>query len=202
MQLHGAPALLRLRRLRCGWRLVLLLVRLFQGVQEAAAGRRSHRSSASGRLRLRRCCLVADDRCRLAVKAREPGQQQAGYEKTDREHSRRARQEVGRAPARHKTRATTHSETAAFGFLQQHSADQHRDDHEVNDNDDSQHLDLSSQASMAGIPAPALAGFHEVARCYTIAPGVVTPDIGVRALLTSCLLASFFGVVLPAGFLL
>jgi len=32
---------------------------------------------------------------------------------------------------------------------------------------------------MAGIRLVDLQGFREVARCYTIAPGFVTPDIGV-----------------------
>ena len=36
--------------------------------------------------------------------------------------------------------AAAHAEAAAFGFLQQHGADQHRDDHEVNDDNDGLHL--------------------------------------------------------------
>ena len=38
---------------------------------------------------------------------------------------------------------------------------------------------------VAGIRLVDLQGFREVARCYTIAPGIVTPDIGALALLAS-----------------
>jgi hypothetical protein len=54
---------------------------------------------------------------------------------------------------------------------------QRRDDHEVNDDNDSLHCYLPSQARVAGIRHVDLRGFREVARCYTKAPGIVTPEI-------------------------
>jgi hypothetical protein len=81
------------------------------------------------------------------------------------------------AAARHEAGAAAHAEAAAFGFLQQHGADQHRYDHEVNDDNDGLHLkNLPSQADSAGLRLhQELVGFPEVARCYTIGPGIVTP---------------------------
>src|ERR1700681_4124861 len=141
----------------------------------AAAGRLAHRRCRTGRLRLRGGIAV-DDRTRLAVVAREPGQEQAGDEKAHREHRGGARQQIGRAAARHEAGAAADAEAAAFGFLQQHRADQRRDDHEMDDDNDSLHFYLPSQtkAPRSGCSS-GLAGF-EVARCYTIARGIVTPD--------------------------
>src|SRR6185312_8705586 len=59
--------------------------------------------------------------------------------------------EVGRTAAGHEARPAPHAEATALGLLQQHRADQHGDDHEVNYDNDSLHLDLPSQAGMAGI---------------------------------------------------
>ena len=83
---------------------------------------------------------------------------------------------IGGAAARHEAGAAAHAEAAAFGFLQQHGRDQDRDDHEMDDDNDSLHFDLPSQTKAAGLrPASGFAGF-EFARCYTIGPGIVTPD--------------------------
>ncbi len=48
--------------------------------------------------------------------------------------------QIGGAAARHEAGAAAHAEAAAFGFLQQHRADQHGDDHEVDDDNDGLHL--------------------------------------------------------------
>jgi hypothetical protein len=45
---------------------------------------------------------------------------------------------------------------------------------------------------MAGIRLVDLQGFREAARCYTIAPGIVTPDIGAPAALASSSGKSFY----------
>src|SRR5579871_4279669 len=54
------------------------------------------------------------DRARLAVVACEPRQEQAGQEETNREDCGRARQEVGRAAARHEASTAAHAQAAAF----------------------------------------------------------------------------------------
>ena len=133
----------------------------------------------AGRLRLRG--RLADDRGRLAVVARVPGQEQAGDEEADRQDRRGARQQIGGATARHEAGAAAHAKAAAFGFLQQHRADHHGDDHEVDDDDDSLHRYLPSQGRRAGSGCTmVLAGFPEVARCYTIGRGIATPDTTSR----------------------
>src|SRR4029077_18835191 len=48
--------------------------------------------------------------------------------------------QIGGAAARHEAGAAAHAETTAFGFLQQHRANQHGDDHEVDDDNDGLHL--------------------------------------------------------------
>ncbi len=68
-----------------------------------------------------------------------------------RETRRRARQQIGGAAARHEAGAAADAEAAALGFLQQHRADQRRDDHEVNDDNDSLHLYLPSQTKSAEV---------------------------------------------------
>ena len=47
--------------------------------------------------------------------------------------------------------AAADTQAAALGFLQQHRADQRRDDHEVNDDNDSLHLYLPSQTKSAEV---------------------------------------------------
>src|SRR5207237_6783181 len=101
----------------------------------------------------------------------------------------RPRQQIRGAAARHEAGAATHAEAAAFGFLQQHRADQHGDDHEMNDDNDSLHC----KPSVTSQKRPDhrrwwLCGFREVARCYTIGPGIVTPEIVAGAGMTSRLL--------------
>src|ERR1700739_3140495 len=82
--LHGAPALLRPWCLRAGRSLLpLLLVGLLQRIEDATRGRWRYRCAAGG-LGLRRCA-GADDRARLAVVTRIPGQEQAGEEEARRE---------------------------------------------------------------------------------------------------------------------
>src|SRR5262249_7138044 len=88
-----------------------------------------------------------------AVVTGEPGQQQTGHEKARSEDGRRARQEVGGTAAGHETSAASHAKATAFGFLQQHHRDQNRDDHEVNDYNDSLHLYLPSQTIKTATPA-------------------------------------------------
>ena len=80
-----------------------------------------------------------------AIVARKPVQSEAGEEEQTGEDSRRSRQQVGRAAARHEARTTAHAEAAALGFLQHHRANQHGHDHEVNDDDDSLHCTLPTQ---------------------------------------------------------
>jgi hypothetical protein len=55
---------------------------------------------------------------------------------------------------------------------------------------------------VAGIRLVDLQGFREVARCYTIAPGIVTPDIGALTALASCFGGSFSELAGDLGFLL
>src|SRR6266481_1272364 len=106
--LHGHPALLRTWRLRTGRRLlILLLVDLFQRVEDAARGRRRDRRRA-GRLRLRGW-LTSDDGGRLAVVACEPGQKKAGEEKSHRQNRGRSGQEIGGTAARHEASAAPHA---------------------------------------------------------------------------------------------
>src|SRR5579872_6166526 len=137
----------------------------------ARAGSAGRRRRAIRRLRLR---SRSDDRARLAVITGKPGQKQTGEKKADRQNRGRARQQIGRAPARHETSAAADTEAAAFGFLQQHGGDQSRHDHQMDYNNNSLHIDLPSQAEAAGLPFwPA--GF-ELAGCYTITPSIVTPE--------------------------
>src|SRR6478672_7758829 len=167
--------LLRPWRLRPRWRglVLLLLVRLLQRIQNAAACRRGYRGCRSGRLRLRRW-RVSDDRTRLAVVACVPGEKQAGQEEAERQYRGRARQQVGGATARHETGTPADAETAAFGFLQQHGRDQRRNNHQVDYDGNSLHLYLPSQTRCQRPAAQGFAGF-EVARVYTIGRGIVTP---------------------------
>jgi hypothetical protein len=55
---------------------------------------------------------------------------------------------------------------------------------------------------MAGIRLVDLQGFREVARCYTIARGIVTPDIGALAALASGFGTSFSDLAGGLPFLL
>jgi hypothetical protein len=55
---------------------------------------------------------------------------------------------------------------------------------------------------VAGIRLMDLQGFREVARCYTIAPGIVTPDIGALAARASRFGRSFSDVAGRLEFLL
>src|SRR6266478_10003872 len=145
--------LLRTRRLRTRWRrlILLLLVRFLQRVQNAAA-LRQWRSGRRRTCRLRlRGGSSANDRTRLAIVAGDPGQEQARDKEAYRENRRGARQQIGGAAARHKAGAAADAEAAALGFLQQHRADQRRDDHEVNDDNDSLHLYLPSQTKSAEV---------------------------------------------------
>ena len=68
-----------------------------------------------------------------------------------------------------KPRAAAHAEAAALGLLQQHGADQRRNDHQVDHDNDSLHLVTFRRKpkAPAGAAASWSAGF-EVARCYTI----------------------------------
>ncbi len=159
-------------------RLILLpLVGLLQRIQNAAALRQWRcRRRRSCRLRLRGRRGGVDDRTRLAVVAGDPRQHQAGQEEAHRQHRCGAGQEIGGTAARHEAGAAADAEAAAFGFLQQHRRDQGRNQHQVNYDNDSLHLYLPSQTKSAdGRLLTWLAGFFEVARCYTIARGIVTP---------------------------
>ena len=117
-----------------------------------------------------------DDRGRLAVVARKPGQEQAGHEEADRQHRRGARQQIGGAAARHEAGAAADAEAAAFGFLQQHGRDQRRNDHQVDHDNDSLHLvpSVASPTAPASGCSSGLRGLKS-ARCYTIGRGIVTP---------------------------
>ena len=159
-----------------GRALALLFIDLLQRIQNAAAGRRGDRRRAAG-LGLR-CRWGTEDRARLAIGACHPGQHHAGHEEKSGQNGRRPRQQIGSAAARHEAGAAAHAETAAVGFLQQYGADQHGDNHEVNDDNDGLHLETFRHKPRApdfGCTI-GLAGFPEVARCYTIGQGVVTPN--------------------------
>ena len=154
--LHGPPALLRARRLRARgprWRLLLLLIRLLQGIEDATAGRWRHRT-----LPVRPAAIATqachDDRTRFAVVACVPGQEEAGDEETHREHRSRSGQQVGCAAARHEPGAAANTEAAAFGFLQQAplQSTSHTIIRWTHDND-SLHLYLPSQTQQRRRPA-------------------------------------------------
>jgi hypothetical protein len=143
--------LLRLRHLRAarswGWRRSALRRQaryaLLQFIEHAAIalieggqGRRPCRRFLS------RGSAGIDDRSRMALKACQPRQGEAGGEKSCRKQSGGARQDVGRAAARQES-ARRADETATLGFLQQHHADQRDNQHKMDDNDNSQHSRMS-----------------------------------------------------------
>src|SRR6516225_4688390 len=101
------------------------------------------------RLRRSRGCLLArwragiDDRGGMALKTCPPRQDQAGDKEACRQKRRGPRQNVGGAAAAQEAAGRT-DEAAAFRFLQQHHANQRDYEHQMNNDQDSQHSEYSS----------------------------------------------------------
>jgi hypothetical protein len=101
-------------------------------IRDWDTGSRGFRRSLVGRRHLN----LIDNRLAVVAIGHHECQDHAGYHEQRRQNGRRPGQQIGLGPPRHKTATTTttaHAKRPALAALQQHRADQGKDQNDVND---------------------------------------------------------------------